>query len=379
MNDHATTILVAEDSRFLRKATELILAKAGYAILTAADGEETLELARTHQPDLILLDLMMPKLNGVEVIRLLKRDIKTARIPVVVLTGLSQQNDRNLVHAGATAYYEKSKLIPDALISIVKEGLAANSSNPLRPAVDASSSCACIEETTRETLRVSKNDDREYERQMFEQVVSVNNELLAAQRQLAQANDELRRIASTDDVTGLANRRKTTEDLNRLISLARRQKQSLCVGIIDLDKFKSVNDRFGHAAGDVVLRSLGGLLLNHFRSEDVVGRWGGEEFIVGLYGCSLRQATNRLEELRRQFSGKRFAFGDELGIELTLSAGVAVFPDAGSDLERLCHSADTAMYAAKGCGRNSVVSVGKAQQLATAVVTDSYAAIRIVS
>lgn len=365
MNADTKTILVAEDSRFLRKATEMILAKAGYSVLTAADGMETLEVARASRPDLILLDLMMPKLNGVEVMRHLKSDLTTSRIPIVVLTGLSQQNDERILGTGAISYYEKSKLIPEALINIVRDGLARASDMVMVSPKTRSTSAGTPVQEERETLRLSNHSDHEYEREMFEQLILVNNELIAAQRQLAQANEELRRIASIDDVTGLSNRRKSTEDLNRLISLARRQQQNLCVGIIDLDNFKSVNDRFGHAAGDIVLRALGSSLLNNFRSEDVVARWGGEEFIVGLYGCSLVQATERMEQLRKDFSEKRFQFGAQTDIQVTLSAGIAVFPEAGSDLDRICHSADTAMYSAKSCGRNSVVSVAKPQEPAT--------------
>src|SRR5579859_19579 len=122
------TILLAEDSRFLRKATELILAKAGYSVISAADGEEALRLASLGKPQLILLDLMMPRLNGVEVIRSLKQDRTTAHIPVVVLSVFSQQNEQKLLKAGAAAYYEKTRLVPESLLEIVKKTLENPSS-----------------------------------------------------------------------------------------------------------------------------------------------------------------------------------------------------------------------------------------------------------
>ena len=358
----APTILIAEDSRFLRRATELILAKAGYTVLTAADGEEALQIAHARMPQLIVLDLMMPRMNGVEVIRSLKQDSTTAHIPVLVLTALSQRNDQKLVEAGATAYYEKTRLIPEALVEIVKQTLDQPGAHHNGRAVSVqfcsqlSSQSGADSGRERETLFVSSADKSDYEEQVFEQLIAVNNELLAAQRELAKANEELRRLSGTDDLTGLANRRKSTEDITRLLSLARRQKQSLALALVDIDHFKSVNDRLGHAAGDAVLRGFASLMLRLFRAEDVLGRWGGEEFVIALYACPLEQATARVERLRKELCEKPFVLAPATTVQLTLSAGVVVFPEAGSDLERLCHAADTALYLAKGAGRNRVMA-----------------------
>ena len=355
MSSAAPTILIAEDSRFLRRATELILAKAGYTVLTAADGEEALQIAQSELPQLIILDLMMPRLNGVEVIRALQQDQATASIPVVVLTALAQRNDQKLVQAGATAYYEKTRLIPETLVDIVKRTLDPSAVATTREPSPSQTAAEELSVAERETLLVSGNDKSEYERQVFEQLIAVNNELLATQRELAKANEELRRLSGTDDLTSLSNRRKSTEDIVRLLSLARRQKQSLCLGLLDVDHFKRINDRYGHAAGDAVLRGVSSLMLRHFRSEDVVGRWGGEEFVVALYGCSLSQAAARLELLRNEVGEKTFSVDQASAVRITLSAGVVAFPEAGADLERLCHAADTALYLAKRAGRNRVV------------------------
>lgn len=346
------TILLAEDSRFLRKATELILAKAGYTVITAGDGEEALRLAQTARPELILLDLMMPRLSGVEVIRSLKQESRTAGIPVVVLSVFSQQNEQKLLKAGATAYYEKTRLVPESLLEIIKKTLS--DPNP-HAAQRVNGAAPDSQEAERETLVVSHSDKSEYERQVFEQLIAVNNELLAAQRELAAANEELRKLSSTDGLTGLVCRRKATEDINRLLSLARRQKATLCIALLDLDNFKSINDHFGHAAGDDVLRGLANLMLRHFRTEDVVGRWGGEEFIVALYGCSLLQAAARLDAIRKDLFEQRFRFGEGYTRGVSFSAGVVAHPEAGADLERLVHAADTALYAGKRSGRNCVV------------------------
>jgi CheY-like chemotaxis protein len=111
--DIVSTVLLIDDSKFMRRANELSLAKAGYQIVTASDGEEGLRLAREKKPDVIVLDMMLPKLGGADLLRLLKGDPLTAEIPVIVLSSLPQKNEMKLIAAGAAAYLEKSSLALD--------------------------------------------------------------------------------------------------------------------------------------------------------------------------------------------------------------------------------------------------------------------------
>jgi len=341
------TVIIAEDSRFLRKATELILSKSGFTVLCAQDGRETLDMAFEHQPDAIVLDLMMPKVNGIEVIRALKANPGTSSIPIVVLSALAQENDRKIIREGAAAYYEKSRLIPELLADIVKEAIAdadkkeRNTATRSYPGPD----------DARETLRASSVNHREYEQQLFEKLIDLNNELMLAQRKLAEANEELERRAAKDELTGLANRRKVAEEFEKLSALASRQKKHIALALLDIDNFKSINDRFGHPTGDRVLKSMGDLLSNSFRVEDIVGRWGGEEFIIVLYDCSKDEAMRRLDSLRTSFSRQNFGFDHSV----TFSAGIASYPGDGAVFGQLCRSADTALYAAKREGRNRVL------------------------
>jgi two-component system, cell cycle response regulator DivK len=136
-------ILLVEDSRFLRVANGRIFAKAGYEVVMAEDGEEALRLAFESVPDLILLDMILPKLGGPEVLRALRQNPRTAAIPVIVLSSLTQKNDAKLMKEGATAYFEKSKLQLDhnseTLLEIVKKTLdgaeaAKRMPSPARPA-----------------------------------------------------------------------------------------------------------------------------------------------------------------------------------------------------------------------------------------------------
>jgi CheY-like chemotaxis protein len=124
MDEHAHRVLLAEDDRFLRKAAEATLRRQGYAVLTAADGEEALRTARAEIPDLILLDLIMPKLQGFEVLRQLKADPATAAIPVIVLSNLGQDRDvQQAMAAGALAYHVKANLSLESLAKVVASTL----------------------------------------------------------------------------------------------------------------------------------------------------------------------------------------------------------------------------------------------------------------
>jgi DNA-binding response OmpR family regulator len=127
MSGEPRRILVAEDDRFLRKAAEMALKRQGYTVLTAADGEDALRTAQSILPDLILLDLIMPKLNGFDVLQALKKEAPTAKIPVIVLSNLGQDRDvQQAMDAGAAAYFIKTDLSLQALVQRVEETLTAS-------------------------------------------------------------------------------------------------------------------------------------------------------------------------------------------------------------------------------------------------------------
>jgi DNA-binding response OmpR family regulator len=127
MSGEPRRILVAEDDRFLRKAAEMALKRQGYTVLTAADGEEALRAAQSELPDLILLDLIMPKLNGFDVLQALKKEAPTAKIPVIVMSNLGQDRDvQQAMGAGAAAYFIKTDLSLQALVQRVEETLTSS-------------------------------------------------------------------------------------------------------------------------------------------------------------------------------------------------------------------------------------------------------------
>ena len=133
MKTSMETILLVEDSKFLRIATERALTKAGYHVISAGDGEEAVAMATSHLPNVVLLDMMLPKLSGPEVLAALKKNAQTAHIPVLVLSSLSQKNEEKLLHEGAAAFLEKDPLLdnPSLLLKAVKQVLSA------KPAAEA--------------------------------------------------------------------------------------------------------------------------------------------------------------------------------------------------------------------------------------------------
>lgn len=160
----------------------------------------------------------------------------------------------------------------------------------------------------------------------------------------------LREIARTDSLTGLSNRRHLDETLGKEFDRARRYKQPLGLLLMDVDKFKLLNDTYGHSRGDQVLRALGRLLMDHFREVDHPCRFGGEEFAVVLPGTGLAAAAETAERLRRRIEASNFG-----GLPITISIGVSALPEIkATDVEKLLIATDRALYEAKKTGRNRI-------------------------
>ena len=188
----------------------------------------------------------------------------------------------------------------------------------------------------------------------------INTDLQDANRRLTfqMAENEvlqkkLHEQALRDSLTNLYNRRFLEETLDREIAHARRNGKTLCIAMIDIDNFKSFNDRYGHKAGDMILRSLGDILLANTRKGDVACRYGGEEFVVVIPGAVVENVRKRAQQWRKAFQLLQQSFnGQEL--QSTISIGVAIFPDHGMDGEAVIHAADRAMYESKARGKNRV-------------------------
>lgn len=173
--------------------------------------------------------------------------------------------------------------------------------------------------------------------------------------QRRQANEALREQTIRDPLTGLFNRRFLDESLDREIARARRDQQPLALLMIDIDRFKQLNDTYGHPTGDEVIRRAGELVRKGARGGDLPCRYGGEEFLLVLPNMTLNTAVARAEAWRAAFANDWAVIGEN-AIAVTVSIGVAVFPDHGDDREALIEAVDQALYAAKRNGRNRVVA-----------------------
>ena len=163
-------------------------------------------------------------------------------------------------------------------------------------------------------------------------------------------------MATRDPLTGLFNRRYLDESLVRDLARAGRARESLCVAMLDIDRFKSFNDENGHEAGDAVLKAIADVLKRETRAGDVACRFGGEEFVLVLYGADMSHAMMRLNRICAVIKRKRVAFDGKPLPAVTLSVGLAMSPEHGTTREELLRAADRALYAAKRSGRGRVVA-----------------------
>jgi diguanylate cyclase (GGDEF)-like protein len=178
--------------------------------------------------------------------------------------------------------------------------------------------------------------------------------IIFAFNRLRIAHDRIIILSYTDSLTGIANRRIFLESLGGAISFAQRQQTSLSIIMADLDDFKSVNDTFGHNAGDRVLQAFATFLVENSRQEDSIARWGGEEFIMMLPGTSAKEATVFCERLRHRLEEITFL---DPGIRLTASFGVSAYRPEETSISFIGR-ADQALYEAKRLGKNQVILLG---------------------
>jgi diguanylate cyclase (GGDEF)-like protein len=301
-------ILVVDDSKAQRQALTAVLRTEGYEVVEAENAREALRLAKSATPDLVLLDMILPDMDGREVLRLIKPNPASDQfLPVIIL---SVKGD----------------------VSTKVEGLRLGADDFLVKGVEDPEILARV---------------------------GVMLRIKGLQERLKEMQSKLEEQSITDALTGLRNRRFFDERLREEFQRAQRYGDYLSLIMVDLDHFKQVNDRFGHQAGDAVLRDSALLIRGSLRDPDICSRYGGEEFAVILPKTHMSGALSVAERIWRAIGAKEFPVGVDgtalKTMRVTASIGVAFYPSkdiVSSDL--LVRFADQALYEAKKQGRNNI-------------------------
>jgi diguanylate cyclase (GGDEF)-like protein len=291
LDGQPSLVLVADDDGVTRAIVGSWLKGAGYEVIAASDGDEALELSRERDPDLLLVDVTMPGRDGYEVCRAIQAESATPP-PVIFLTAHTQTDARVAgLDAGAVDYIVKP---------FANEELVAR---------------------VRAALRTKA------------------------------VHDGLAERAARDGLTGLFNRRELDTRAHQAVALADRHSRPFSCLLLDIDHFKLVNDTHGHAAGDTVLREAAQRICDASRISDIVGRYGGEEFVVLLPETDGRAAVAAADKLRALLSDTPVTVGRGQ-ISIRASIGVATWDDTMRSPSDLYAAADTALYRAKALGRD---------------------------
>ncbi|MES0362697.1 MAG: diguanylate cyclase [Desulfobacteria bacterium] len=295
-------ILIVDDSRLIAHVAKTMLTKRGHEIILAQDGKAGLEAAKSEKPDIILLDVIMPIMDGYEVCEHLKEDDSTKEIPIIMVTSKAEAADKvKGLELGALDYvtkpFDEGELIARVNIH----------------------------------LRL---------RELYE----------AVQEQ----NRQLQEMANRDGLTGLYNHRYFHEQLSQDFLRAKRYHENLSCVLFDIDFFKKFNDTYGHQTGDIVLKALASVVQRATRESDLSARYGGEEFALILYHTDGPAAYEAAERLRKMVESHEVQDNGNV-LRVTISIGVATFPhERVHDAKELVDYADQALYKAKDNGRNRV-------------------------
>ncbi len=296
-DEKGTILIVDDDPMNINILSEILEDK--HEILFATNGRDALRIARDESPDLIILDIIMPEMDGYEVCRRLKANPAVSGIPVIFVTGLSNVADETQgLKAGAVDYITK----------------------PISPPIV---------------------------------LMRVNNHM-----KLTRAMSKLSELSSTDSLTNLANRRHLDDRLKKECSGIRRPVAPLSLILMDIDYFKIFNDTYGHLAGDDCLKKVSHILsLTVQRSLDLVARYGGEEFCCLLPHSDYENAVSIANKIRENILGQKIVNqGSDVNEFLTASFGVVtIISDGSITPEKLIEIADNNLYSAKAKGRNNVV------------------------
>ncbi len=287
-------ILAVDDDPLILKALRHMLEPWGMKVFTLADPLKFWSTLEAVTPDLLILDLEMPHISGLELCHVVRNDLRWSELPILFLTVHQDATTMQQVFAvGADDYVSKPIVVPELLARI-------------------------------------------------------HNRLERSQL--------LRTRAETDILTGVNNRYQFTQELTKLLQLAKRCGQSLCFALLDLDNLQQINDQYDHTVGDRALSHFGKLLQKNFSSEDLVARWGGAKFAIGMYGMTYDEGRSRLSELQKTLDREPLPLDGDRSLTLTFSAGVVQYPKNGDRVQELYQAAKALLAKAKALGGKGIIS-----------------------
>src|SRR3954471_17212453 len=287
-------VLVLSHEESVRDKTQQAITSERIRVSVLDDAIRFWDTLEEQSPNLLILDVDMPQFSGLDLCRVVRADARWNWVPVIVISSRTDVDTIHNIFAAGADDFIPADFQPNEVMERVWNRLERNYFN--------------------------KN------------------------------------TCESDLLTGLTTRRQSSITLNQFLKIAERQHQPFTFCILDIDHFKLVNDEFGHATGDLVLQRFGRMLARSLRSEDVVARWGGEEFVIGMYGVARDAGIMRLQRLLEAWRQEVFQSPAGGEFHTSFSAGIAEFPADGTGLQHLCRAADEALYAAKITGRNRVRS-----------------------
>lgn len=303
-------ILVVDDAKDTQMLLDFDLSAAGYKVTCCDGGEEAISSLKIQEVDLILLDMYMPGLSGLETLVKVRAEANTADIPVIMLSASTDEDEVVAALEFGAGDYVIKPYVAKVLLARIRTAI-----------------------------------------------------------RLKEKTAELEYLAQTDFLTGINNRGNFFELSSNAISLARRAEQSFAIVMFDIDFFKPINDNYGHDAGDQVLRVFSHGLNNAFRDYDIIGRVGGEEFAACLPNTNKEHAMLACERFREFVEGLTISVTCEHNktsdLQITVSIGVVLSQNESLTIDELLKKADSALYFAKENGRNQVVDASLLRNLDT--------------
>ncbi len=308
-------VLVVDDDPSICELLNHILSSLGFESIPCNDGATAMTLLDERHPRLVISDWEMPGMDGLELCRRIRSRAGATHVHFIMLTmHTGKEQLAKAFDAGVDDFINKP-VTDSELMARLRAGLRA----------------------------IELNDSLSQQNQGTQQL----NE------QLTNLNNRLQKLAITDDLTGLYNRRQAMHRLEEHWSMCHRYQRPIAVVALDIDHFKQVNDVYGHIAGDAVLRGVSDILRKCVRSTDILSRVGGEEFLIVLPCQTLQEAEICAVRCREAIAGAEFHHVD-LTMKVTISAGIATRRAAMQQCADLLKEADVALYAAKAAGRNAV-------------------------